>query len=110
MSGSSSKIEVVITSLSNMEKELDSIALQANDARREMILMARKEASLLREKFVQDASKKMEQKLAVTVKENEKAAERSIAEAETDVLALKKKIDSRFNDAVDLVRKALLGE
>ena len=110
VSSSSSKIEVVITSLSDMEKELDSIKLQANDAKREMISMARKEAILLKEKLVQDATKKMEQKVAVAVKENEKEAEKSISKAEDDILVLKKKMDSRFDHAVDSVLKALIAE
>ncbi len=110
VSSSSSKIEVVITSLSDMEKELDSIKLQANDAKREMISMARKEAILLKEKLVQDATKKMEQKVAVAVKENEKEAEKSISKAEDDIRVLKKKMDSRFDHAVDSVLKALIAE
>ncbi|MEE9284033.1 MAG: hypothetical protein V3U49_08190 [Nitrososphaerales archaeon] len=110
MSSSSSKIEVVITSLSDMEKELDSIKVQANDAKREMISMARKEAILLKEKLVQDATKKMEQKVAVAVKENEKEAEKSISKAEDDIRVLKKKMDSRFDHAVDSVLKALIAE
>jgi len=110
VSSSSSKIEVVITSLSDMEKELDSIKLQANDAKREMISMARKEAILLKEKLVQDATRKMEQKVAVAVKENEKEAEKSISKAEDDIRVLKKKMDSRFDHAVDSVLKALIAE
>ncbi len=110
VSSSSSKIEVVITSLSDMEKELDSIKLQVNDAKREMISMARKEAILLKEKLVQDATKKMEQKVAVAVKENEKEAEKSISKAEDDIRVLKKKMDSRFDHAVDSVLKALIAE
>ncbi len=110
VSSSSSKIEVVITSLSDMEKELDSIKLQANDAKREMISMARKEAILLKEKLVQDATKKMEQKVDVAVKENEKEAEKSISKAEDDIRVLKKKMDSRFDHAVDSVLKALIAE
>ncbi len=110
VSSSSSKIEVVITSLSDMEKELDSIKVQANDAKREMISMARKEAILLKEKLVQDATRKMEQKVAVAVKENEKEAEKSISKAEDDIRVLKKKMDSRFDHAVDSVLKALIAE
>lgn len=93
-----------------MEKELDSIKAQANEARRDMISMARKEGLLLREKLIQDASKNMEQKVALAVKENEKKAEKSISKAEDDIRMLKKKIDSRFDKAVESVRKALLSE
>ena len=94
-----------------MEKELDSIKAQANDARRDMISMARKEALLLREKLIQDASKNMEQKSGVGCQRKMKRKQTSLfSKAEDDIRMLKKKIDSRFDNAVDSVRKALLSE
>ncbi len=93
-----------------MEKELDSIKLKASDVKREMISMARKEGDLLKETLIQDANKKTQEKLALAENKSEKEAAKSISKAEEDVLTLEKKIDSRFDEAVNSVRIVLLGE
>jgi vacuolar-type H+-ATPase subunit H len=111
MSQSSGRwIENAISALSEMEEEMDRIKERITEMKRELLSLAQKESERTKDEFTSQVTAWSEENLKAEREEIEKDAKKIIDKSEEEVKKLKIKMDKKFDQAVEIVTKAILGE
>ncbi len=106
----SSQIEKVVNILLDVEGSLDEVKAGIEQKKHELRELAREAAEKARDQVIKEVTESMQKALDETRSEAEAEAEKILTKSEQSIKELKKKIDERFQDALDLVSKRVLGE
>lgn len=103
-----SKVSKIITSLAELEDDLDSLNVKVADMKKSLNARAQKEIDSLREEVTQMAIKEAESMIAETRARAESQAKKISSEGAAKLEKTKATIDSKFNEAVDSVVSTIL--
>jgi V/A-type H+/Na+-transporting ATPase subunit G/H len=101
-------VDNIIKALSSLESDIDSLNENLADMKKQLNQKAQKEIDQLREKVIQMATKEAE---AIISEAKEKAtteSQRILTSADVNLKDVQTKIDTKFNEAVDLVVSTVL--
>jgi len=104
------KIEKAITTLSEMEQEIETIKLRISEIKREILSYAQEESDDAKNTALTIAHKKVEKSISKVKSETEKDAKTIVEKGEKDLILLRKQIDKSFAKAVTLVVNAVSGD
>ncbi len=105
-----SEIEKVVNILLDVEKSLDEIKVDIDQKKLELRELARNEVEKARDQVMAEVEVNMQKALDEARAKAEADAENILANREESIKELKKKIDKRFQEAVDLVFMRVLDE
>ena len=105
---SSSSVETILNSLSQLEKELDTLSGSIEDVKKRFNAYADEEIENLKTRLTEMASEAAKRVIDQTKQEAGGEASKIIAEGENVLSSIKKKIDSTFDKAVDTIVKKTL--
>ncbi len=106
----SAQIESVVHLLTEVEKSLDEIKASVDQKKRELQGLAREEVEKAKEEVLRQAEESMLKDLEMIRVETEAEAQKILADSEAGLKDLKKQIDKKFQEALQLVTKTVLGE
>ena len=105
---SSSPLENILGSLSELEKDIDSLNASIEDIRKRFNAYSDEEVAKLKEKLTGIAIEEAKRVVDQAKKEASEEAATIIAEGDRSLEAIKKKANSSFDKAVDLVLDRIL--
>jgi vacuolar-type H+-ATPase subunit H len=107
---SHSTVEAIVSSLSELETDLDGLHGRVEDMRKRILAHANEEVDKLKQQVVVLANEEAK-KIVEKAKVEADAESAEIAkQAEKSLAGIKKNIDSSFDKAVDSIVKTVLGE
>lgn len=107
-SSSSSSVETILNSLSQLEKDLDTLSGSIEDIKKKFNAYADEEIENLKTRLAEMASEAAKRVIDQAKQEADGEASKIIAEGENALSSIKKKIDSTFDKAVDTIVKKTL--
>ncbi len=96
-----SRVEEIIKSLSELENNIDSLDEKVKGSGKELQSKCLNEIEKLREKVVRMATKEAESIISVAREDANKESKKIQSEGEKKIGETKKKIDNKFDEAVD---------
>lgn len=105
---SSSPLERILSSLSELEKDIDAVKASIEDIRRRLNSYSEEEVGKLNEKLTNMANQEAKRIVEQARKEAEEEAARIIAEGENSLQKIKKNIQGSREKAVDLIVDRIL--
>ncbi|HEY4673897.1 MAG TPA: V-type ATPase subunit subunit G family protein [Nitrososphaerales archaeon] len=106
----SSHLEGVVSTLSEMEKEIDAVKADAEEMKRAIVALARDEAEKIKNQIVSSANETVKNELNRATADAERNAKEIVQKGDVDVKKLQGKINAALDKAVDSVVKAVLGD
>jgi len=108
--GESSRLEGMVSALSEMEKEIDIVRTDAEEMKRALVALAREEAEKIKNEIFSSANDTVKNDLERASAEAGKKSDEIVQKSYAEVKKLQGKIDTAFDKAVDSVVKAVLGD
>ncbi|MFQ5920540.1 MAG: hypothetical protein ACE5JV_00815 [Nitrososphaerales archaeon] len=105
---SSSPVEKILSSLTELEKDIDGVKGSIEDIRRRLSAYSDEEIEKLKEKLTSLANEEAKRIIEQAKKEAEEETARITAEGESSLGTIKKNIDGSFDRAVDLIVEKIL--
>lgn len=105
-----SEVEGVISTLHELEKELDEVKARGDEMRRRLSSLAQDEAEKVKEEVIELAQKGIEEELALVRREAEEKKRAILAESEGKVKELRARVEKASGEGISKVVKAVLGE
>ncbi|MCP8309094.1 MAG: hypothetical protein H3Z54_10455 [archaeon] len=106
----SSKTENVMVTLYDLERELDEVKTRVEGMKRELLSFTQEEAKRAKSEALGEVKKKVEGEVADIKARAEKEAEDTLAKSEEKIRELRAKTKGVYDQAIDVVLKAILGE
>ena len=110
MSQTTSKIQEAISTLSEMEKELDEVKSRISDMKHILQTAAIEEAEKARVVALEQANTLAQEKMAKVRTDAEKEAAEIVSKSKSTFQSLKERIDEKFEQAVQKVVKVVPGD
>jgi len=104
------EFENVISLLLNIDKELDELMVYAEKARREILELAKNEASIAKEEALKRVRTVADDMVKQAQHEAKAEAERIIKKNKEALIKLKERIEDKLNDAITFTIDVLLGK
>lgn len=104
----SSSVETILNSLSQLEKDLDMLSGSIEDVKKRFNAYADEEIENLKTKLAEMANEAAKRVIEQAKQEADGEASKIIEEGENALSSIKKKIDSTFDKAVDTIVKKTL--
>ena len=104
----SQKIDGIITSLSELESEIDSVNLRLADMNKSLNSIAQKEIDSLLEQTRKMATSEAESMISESKSKAESESQKITQNGESKVTEIQQKIDSNFDSAVDSAVSTIL--
>jgi vacuolar-type H+-ATPase subunit H len=103
-------VEKVITALSELEKDIDSLSMKVQDMKKRILTNSDKEISQLREKVIEVARTESERIITMAKKEAEEKSQKILEDAEINLTKLKENTKLSFDKSVNLVVDSVLNK
>ena len=103
-------VEKIITALSELEKDIDSLSMKVQDMKKRILTNSDKEISQLREKVIEVARTESEKIIATAKKEAEERSQKILEDAEFNLTKLKENAKLSLDKSVKLVVDYVLKE
>ena len=97
----SQKVEGIISSLSELESDIDSVNLSLAEMKKSLNSIAQKEIDSLLEQTRKMANSEAESMISEAKSKAESESQKITQDGETKVVEIQQKIDSSFDSAVD---------
>lgn len=105
-----SSVEKIITSLSELEKDIESLSVKVQDMKKRIISTSDKEIAQLREKIIEVAKTESEKIISTAKQEAEEKSQKILEEAETNLTKLRENTKLSFDKSVKLVVDSVLNK
>ncbi len=103
-------VEKIITALSELEKDIDSLSMKVQDMKKRILTNSDKEISQLREKVIEVARTESEKIIATAKNEAEEKSQKILEDAEINLTKLKENTKLSFDKSVKLVVDSVLNK
>ena len=101
-------VEKIITALSELEKDIDSLSMKVQDMKKRILTNSDKEISQLREKVIEVARTESEKIIATAKKEAEEKSQKILDDTEINLTKLKENTKLSLDKSVKLVVDSVL--
>jgi vacuolar-type H+-ATPase subunit H len=105
-----SSVEKIITSLSELEKDIEGLSVRVQDMKKRIISTSDKEIAQLREKIIEIAKTESEKIISTAKQEAEEKSQKILEEAETSLTKLRENTKLSFDKSVKLVVDSVLNK
>lgn len=105
-----SSVEKIITSLSELENDMESLSVRVQDMKKRIISTSDKEIAQLREKIIEVAKTESEKIISTAKQEAEEKSQKILEEAETNLTKLRENTKLSFDKSVKLVVDTVLNK
>lgn len=103
-------IEQTVHALAEMEKALDAIKAEVEDMKRRLMALARESAEKAKAEALQEVEAVTQAELAAARAQAEEEAREIMRRAEASAAKLREQVGHRFEQAVEIVTRTLIGE
>ena len=103
-------VEKIITALSELEKDIDSLSMKVQDMKKRILTNSDIEISQLREKVIEVARTESEKIIATAKMEAEEKSQKILEDAEINLTKLKENTKLSFDKSVKLVVDSVLNK
>jgi len=104
-----SEIERIVKILSDMEMKLDEVKAGIGQKKRELREIMREEVEKAKDEVLKDASGLLQKALDEAKSSAEDEVAKILAKSDGEIKELKDKIEKKFEDALELVLKSIMG-
>ena len=104
------EIENVVNILADVEKEIDTIKLGIDQKKLEFLEVAKEAAEKAKENIMIEVAKSKQKSLEDTKNNIEDEANKILLKSEKSIKDLQKRIDEKFQDALEQISKKIIGE
>lgn len=109
VSATHSEVESIVSALGELEKEIDVTSARVDEMKKRLMTRSNEQVEKLKQELVAVANEEAK-KIVDTAREEAEAESKVIAaEAEKNLLAIRKNIDSSFGKAVESIVQTVLG-
>ena len=105
-----SSVEKIVTSLSELENDIESLSTKVQDMKKRLISTSDKEIAQLREKIIEIAKAESEKIISSAKQEAEEKSQKISEEAETNLTKLRENTKLSFDKSVKLVVDSVLNK
>ena len=105
-----SSVEKIISALSDLEKDIDSLTNKVQDMKKRIMVNSDKEISQLREKVIEIAKTESEKIISAAKKEADEKSQKILEEGETNLTKLRENTKLTFEKSVQLVVDSVLNK
>jgi len=105
-----SSVEKIISALSDLEKDIDSLTNKVQDMKKRIMVNSDKEISQLREKVIEIAKTESEKIISAAKEEADEKSQKILEEGETNLSKLRENTKLTFEKSVQLVVDAVLNK
>ncbi|HEY7757102.1 MAG TPA: hypothetical protein VIA08_02610 [Nitrososphaeraceae archaeon] len=105
-----SSVEKIITSLSELEKDIETLSVRVQDMKKRIISTSDKEIAQLREKIIEVAKTESEKIISTAKQEAEEKSQKILEEAEINLTKLRENTKLSFDKSVKLVVDSVLNK
>jgi F0F1-type ATP synthase membrane subunit b/b' len=103
-------LEKMITALSELEKDIESLSIKVQDMKKRIMTNSDKEISELREKIIEIAKSESEKIISAAKLEAEEKSQKILEQAETNLTKLRENTKVSFDKSVKLVVDSVLNK
>jgi vacuolar-type H+-ATPase subunit H len=96
--------------LYELERELDKVKVKVEDMKKELLSFTQNEAKKAKSECLDEVKEKVEGELADVKARAEKEIKDALANSEDKIKELRAKVNRVYDQAIDVVLKAVLGE
>lgn len=109
VSTSHSEVESIVSALSDLEKEIDAMNSRVDEMKKRLMVRSNEQVENLKQQLISMANEEANKIVSGARAEAEAESKVITAEAEKNLLAIRKNIDSSFGRAVEIIVQTVLG-
>ena len=104
-----SEVESIVSALGELEKEIDAMSSRVDEMKKRLMVRSNEQVEKLKQDLITVANEEARKIIDSARQEAEAESNVISAEAEKNLLAIRKNIDSSFSKAVDNIVQTVLG-
>ncbi len=107
---SHSAVESIVGALAELESEIDSMSTRVDEMKKRLLAHSNEEVDKLKQQIISMANEEAQRIVEAAKTEAELESEQIMRDADRNLAAIKKNIDTSFDKAVESIVKTVLGQ